>query len=210
MGKEPTNSLDSRDNYRRLNKKTYSYIAIGLLIVFLIILFIPNMEYWDICFITYSLLFWIIIIPASICRLHDIGKSGLYILLGLIPICIIVMIIYLCTKEGTIENNEYAESENTPPRPSVTSKTTYTQLVSKVDINRSSKKDISKLYGLGPLQAKKIIKHRNQIGYYYNMNEFATDLNLDKHTIESLKDKLTFSKPTVNDNKDYNQKKIDH
>ncbi len=78
-------------------------------------------EYWWSClmlFVINFLLGWTFIIPLatiipsiaiSVRRLHDIGKSGWYYLLCLVPIVgQILLIIWFC-QEGNIGRNEYGE-----------------------------------------------------------------------------------------------------
>ena len=67
-------------------------IVLGILLVINIILFFP-------------------LIPIGIRRLHDIGKSGYYLLLILIPIAGIIVLIILLSKDSDINTNEYGISE---------------------------------------------------------------------------------------------------
>lgn len=64
-------------------------------------------------------LFWLIAIPlslfqvylviiAGIKRLHDLNRSGLYLLLAFIPLVNVVIILYLLFAPGKVEGNRWA------------------------------------------------------------------------------------------------------
>lgn len=57
----------------------------------------------------YSLIVFVPTIAVSVRRLHDIGKSGLYFLVGLIPILGWIYLIYLYVQEGESGPNQYGE-----------------------------------------------------------------------------------------------------
>lgn len=57
----------------------------------------------------YSLIAFVPGLAVSVRRLHDIGKSGWYILLVLIPILGWIALIYLHFKDGDPYTNEYGE-----------------------------------------------------------------------------------------------------
>lgn len=107
------------------------------------------------------------------------------------------------------ENQDTIKKHTQPP---TFNKTSDNQNKIKVDINTAQENDLSKLYGIGPILAKKIIKHRTEVGYFYNIDEFATELNINEHIVDTLKEQITFSKPTTisnNNDKDYNGRIID-
>jgi uncharacterized membrane protein YhaH (DUF805 family) len=47
-------------------------------------------------------------------RLHDVGRSGWWLLIGFIPLIGLLVLIYWCVQPGTAGANEYGE----PPAPS--------------------------------------------------------------------------------------------
>lgn len=55
----------------------------------------------------YSLAVLVPSIAAVVRRLHDVGKTGLLALLGLIPIIGAIILIVMCIPEGDTEANEY-------------------------------------------------------------------------------------------------------
>ncbi len=57
----------------------------------------------------YSSIVFVPTIAVSVRRLHDIGKSGWYFLVGLIPILGWIYIIYLYVQEGESGSNQYGE-----------------------------------------------------------------------------------------------------
>ena len=60
-----------------------------------------------------SLLFFITIIPfisATVRRLHDIGKSGNFIFIGIIPLLGQIYLLFLLCKDSNEESNEYGDS----------------------------------------------------------------------------------------------------
>lgn len=55
-------------------------------------------------------------LSVAIRRLHDTGRSGYWVLIGLIPIIGLIMMIVFCAEEGDSESNEYgAVPEMHPP-----------------------------------------------------------------------------------------------
>ena len=60
-----------------------------------------------------SLLFLITTIPfisATVRRLHDIGKSGSFIFIGIIPLLGQIYLLFLLCKDSNEESNEYGDS----------------------------------------------------------------------------------------------------
>jgi len=55
----------------------------------------------------YSLAILVPSLAVSFRRLHDVGKSGYYILFGLIPIVGLILLIIWTVKEGVAGSNEY-------------------------------------------------------------------------------------------------------
>ena len=231
MNKENFSAFDLYPHYKRISKNTFKIIVIFLFVAFISIFFVRDRYVSSHLLLIYLLLYPVIMVPLCICRLHDIGKSGYFMFLAFIPIVLLIIVVYLCFPESTTEINKYTKSEDddntteksSPIEPKIdnfnrvdldninnSSKYNYTydttyNTTNKVDINSASFKELSKLHGVGYLQAKKIVKHRKKIGYYYDINELATDLELYHKTLEVLRDKITFSRPTIHDNKDYNR-----
>jgi uncharacterized membrane protein YhaH (DUF805 family) len=54
-------------------------------------------------------------LAVSVRRLHDIGKSGWWVLIGLIPLVGWVILIYWGVQPGQPAANEYGEPTGTPP-----------------------------------------------------------------------------------------------
>lgn len=54
-------------------------------------------------------------IAVGVRRLHDIGKSGWYALLGLIPVVGTLILIYFAVQPGVAGANEYGESPRAAP-----------------------------------------------------------------------------------------------
>ena len=57
-----------------------------------------------------SIASFVVALPLAIRRLHDIGKSGWYILIGLIPIVGAFILLYLYIKDSQMESNDYGPS----------------------------------------------------------------------------------------------------
>lgn len=55
----------------------------------------------------YSLIVFVPGLAVSVRRLHDVGKSGWYFLVGLIPILGWIYLIYLYVQEGEAGTNQY-------------------------------------------------------------------------------------------------------
>ena len=60
--------------------------------------------------ILFSLLVFIISLPLGIRRLHDMGKVGWFIFLGLIPIVGQIVLIYFYCQDSQKEKNQWGES----------------------------------------------------------------------------------------------------
>ena len=54
--------------------------------------------------------FFLFSLPLAVRRLHDIGKSGWFILLGLIPIVGFIILLYFYCQDSQRETNEYGPS----------------------------------------------------------------------------------------------------
>lgn len=85
-----------------------------------------------------------------------------------------------------IEKNK--EINNTPPTPPLQKEKTKV-----VDINKASEKEISELYGIGPIIAKKVINLREEKNGFSSFNDFKDSVNLANHIAKNLKNKLEFS-----------------
>jgi uncharacterized membrane protein YhaH (DUF805 family) len=73
-------------------------------------------SFYDFNFYYFGLLYFLAMLIPSIAitvrRLHDVGKSGLMILLCLIPVIGIIWLIVLIVKNGNLEDNEYGKYPN--------------------------------------------------------------------------------------------------
>ena len=54
-----------------------------------------------------ALVLWLPGLSVFVRRMHDIGKSGWWLLIGLIPVVGAIWLLVLCFTEGTIGDNEY-------------------------------------------------------------------------------------------------------
>ena len=81
---------DDDDDDEKL-EHIWPIIVLGILLLIDLILFFP-------------------LIPLCVRRLHDVGKSGYYLLLGLIPILGIIPILIFCAEDSEQITNEYGPS----------------------------------------------------------------------------------------------------
>jgi len=59
------------------------------------------------CFIIYTLLVFLPVLALFVRRMHDVGKSGWFVLLSLIPLIGTVWLLAVCITEGTPGDNKY-------------------------------------------------------------------------------------------------------
>ena len=108
-----------RDNYAnfdgRARRSEYWYFALANFLVGFILGiiggFVPVVMYIS---YLYSLAVLLPGIAVAIRRLHDIGKSGWYLLVVLIPIAGAIWLIVLLATEGTTGPNEYGPDPKNP------------------------------------------------------------------------------------------------
>jgi len=102
----------------RARRSEYWYFAL-FNIIFLIVALVldnvlgttvPTMPY-GVFYIIYGLIVLLLLpgLAVLVKRLHDVGKSGAYILLAFIPLIGAIWLLVLCVTEGTIGKNEYGE-----------------------------------------------------------------------------------------------------
>ena len=65
-------------------------------------------------------------------------------------------------------------------------------LISLVDLNNANVDEISKLPGIGPIQARKILQVRESIGGFYSLEQFAKAMSLKPHIVEQLNELVIF------------------
>lgn len=101
---------------RARRKEYWMFVLFNAIIAFVLGL-IDGLLGWEISYINmgilgliYSLGVFLPSLAVSVRRLHDIGKSGWYILIGLIPLVgAIILIVWLC-KEGESTSNDWGEN----------------------------------------------------------------------------------------------------
>ena len=100
----------------RARRSEYWYFAL-FNIIFLIVALVldnvlgttvPPMPY-GVFYIIYGLIVLLPGLAVLVRRLHDVGKSGAYILLAFIPLIGAIWLLVLCFTEGTTGKNEYGE-----------------------------------------------------------------------------------------------------
>lgn len=97
----------------RARRKEYWMFALFHMIVFIVLLMIfagigAAIDIPSIAFVAYIYVLATIIpnIAVTVRRLHDVGKSGWFILIGLIPFASILLLIWSC-QDGEAGTNEY-------------------------------------------------------------------------------------------------------
>ena len=55
-------------------------------------------------------------IAVAVRRLHDTGRSGLWLLLGIIPLLGAIVLLYFTVQEGDVGPNEYGEDPKAAER----------------------------------------------------------------------------------------------
>ncbi|KXS40013.1 MAG: competence protein ComEA [Candidatus Frackibacter sp. T328-2] len=68
---------------------------------------------------------------------------------------------------------------------------TSTKTNNKININTASKKELQKLYRIGPALAERIIKYRNQHGDFSQLKELKKVSGIGKKTFQRNKEQLT-------------------
>lgn len=101
-------------NGRASRAEYWFFVLASLIVSFAISLFLSsNKTFADIMSSLYALFIFIPSLAISFRRLHDIGKSGWYLLLWLLPIIGTIWIIVLLATKGQSEANAYGQSLNT-------------------------------------------------------------------------------------------------
>ena len=90
----------------RAGKNEFWYFVLGNFIISIILGIIPG-GIGDLIYSLYSLAVLVPGIAVSVRRLHDIGKSGWNLLMGLIPIAGIIILIIWYIKDGDPNENTY-------------------------------------------------------------------------------------------------------
>lgn len=65
-------------------------------------------------YIAYMLITFIPTLAVAVRRLHDVEKSGWFLLIGLIPLIGAIWLLILFCKEGTLGSNEYGVNPKNP------------------------------------------------------------------------------------------------
>lgn len=92
----------------RINRLRYWKYSLCMVLVNIVAAFIMN-KLGIVGFLSslINLALSIIFLPFNVRRVHDLNKSGLWLLLGLIPIINFFFLIYICFFKGTTGNNDY-------------------------------------------------------------------------------------------------------
>lgn len=61
----------------------------------------------------------------------------------------------------------------------------------KININTASAKELTKLKGIGPASAERIIKYRAEHGPFQKIEDIVKVKGIGKKTFEAIKDKIT-------------------
>lgn len=110
----------------RCSRKQFAFLYLGALVVSAILEFLLGFaQLWYEGFIVPEFLFWLgalagwliwfwlpfstyLVIVTGIRRLHDLNRSGWYLLLVFLPVMNVIMIIYLLAAGGKVEGNRWA------------------------------------------------------------------------------------------------------
>ena len=96
----------------RSRRSEYWWFVLFNLIIQIIIIILANLITKNLMFLSYiySLIIFLPGLGLAIRRLHDIGKSGWYILIVLIPIVGVFILLYFYCLYSENKSNEYGES----------------------------------------------------------------------------------------------------
>lgn len=64
----------------------------------------------------------------------------------------------------------------------------------KIDINTAAESEIAAIPAIGIILAKKVVKKRQDLGGFQSFEQFSEIMELKEHTIEKVKQSVTFSK----------------
>ena len=108
----------------RANRAEYWYFVLINFLIGLVISFVEGLiNTGDILGMIYSLAVLLPSLGVAIRRLHDVGKSGWWLLIALIPIAGIIWLIVLLATDSTAGDNKYGPNVKgsaptpTPPAP---------------------------------------------------------------------------------------------
>lgn len=94
----------------RARRKEYWMFVLFNFIVSLVIAIIATVVKLPILSTIYALAVFLPSLGVSIRRLHDIGKSGVWILISCIPVIGAIWLLILLVKEGDSTTNDYGEN----------------------------------------------------------------------------------------------------
>lgn len=94
---------------RSRRKELWIFVGVNLVISILL-----NVIGLDLIGTLFSLAITIPSFAVGVRRMHDIGRTGWFVLLGLIPIIGWIILIYLYTVEGDAGPNEYGPDPKSP------------------------------------------------------------------------------------------------
>jgi len=98
----------------RARRSEYWYFALVNIIISVILGVIDSVIGISVLGGIYSLAVLVPSIAVGVRRMHDIGKSGWYLLVALIPIAGIIWLLVLLCKEGDTGPNEYGADPKNP------------------------------------------------------------------------------------------------
>lgn len=67
----------------------------------------------------------------------------------------------------------------------------------KIELNRCDSSELTKLAGIGPVYAYRIIKYRNLLGGFYNINQLQEVYGLNEETFLKIKNHITANKQLI-------------
>jgi uncharacterized membrane protein YhaH (DUF805 family) len=107
-----------KENYAnfegRARRSEYWYFALVNIIISVILAVIDSVIGLSVLGGIYSLAVLVPSIAVGVRRMHDIGKSGWYLLVALIPIAGFIWLLVLLCKEGDTGPNEYGADPKNP------------------------------------------------------------------------------------------------
>lgn len=107
-----------RDNYANFNgrarRSEYWYFFLFNFIISIVLAVVDNFIGFSLIGGIYSLAVLIPSIAVGVRRLHDINKSGWYLLVAFIPIAGAIWLIILLATEGNMGNNQYGPDPKNP------------------------------------------------------------------------------------------------
>ena len=108
-----------RDNYSNFNgrasRKEYWMFYLFYMIFAIVAMVVDVILGFGFVYLLYVLALLIPGLAVGILRLHDVGKSGWWLLISLIPLIGAIWIIVLLATDGTADNNIYGPTLKTAP-----------------------------------------------------------------------------------------------